>query len=408
MGFKKLAALGLTTLLAIAVGLSTGNIFTDSDTTHYLRLAAGLPDFQPFASRQLAPLIVRALTHLGLPLHASFLLLGILSLVVFVGTVTYLLEQTNTPIWLRWSILGLYFWGMQFGELVLPDLFYAALLSGFLLLLRSRRHLGWAIAMMFPLMLARESTILMLLCWLYVGWRSLSRGKLAGSIAAVLAGAVVIGFLSASSGGNHEGLSPILYLIGKIPWNFARNFLGIEPWANVSQSCAIPAWHHAVALGPLHDIGYCRFDPQYPVRLIAYALGTFGLLPMLYLRVRKFQPPGLLTSFCLLYGGLSFLLAGLLGYSVQRLYGYGWPAFLVALPLLNKTGDFRTPRWAAAFVGLHLLSSWLEWRVDKLTLLAGELVVWTLGFFVLHYGWPREPERTPGRIQSLRNPRKML
>ncbi len=406
---KRLGPPALVIALAIAVGVSTGKLFTDSDTIHYLHLAAGQPAAQPFAARQLAPVLVRALTHLGLTLHQGFWLLGVASLTFFVASVTFLLQQTpgasasQTPPWLLWSVLGLYFWSLQFAGMVLPDLFYAALLSGFLLLVRSGR-LGWASGMLLPLMVARESTILVLLCWLYVAWRTLTWSKRLLSIAAAATGATIVHFLAAGSRGNREGLSPVLYLLGKMPWNFAKNFLGLEPWANLNRTCEVPVWHHAVHLGPLSDIGYCTLQPEYPERLLAYALATFGLLPLLLWWVRKASRQGLLVRFSLVYGITAFLTAPLLGYSVQRLYGYGWPAFLVGLPLLAGAGGFRSLRWLAGFLTLHLVASWLEWRLDKTSLLVAELLVWSLGFWVLHGGWAQGESGTQS-TQRLRGER---
>ena len=387
---ERLLIPALVVLLAVAVGASTGKLFTDSDAAHYLALAAGRPVAEPFAARQLAPLLVRALTHLGLTLHQGFWLLGIASLAFFVGAVSLLMERAKAPRWIAFAVLGLYFWGLAFSGMVLPDLFYAALLSAFLLLIQSK-HYAWASAMLFPLMVARESTILVLLCWLLVAWRTLTWSKRLLSVAATAAGALAVHLLAAGSGGNREGLSPILYLVGKIPWNFAKNVLGLEAWANLNPSCGTPIWHHAFALGPLHDIGYCAIQPQYPIRLIAYALATFGLLPLLLWRVAQAPDPtpypNLLTRFCLLYGLAAYLMAGLLGYSVQRLYGYGWPAFLVALPALAGAARWRGLRWLLAFLALHFTASWLEWRVDKLPLLAAELALWAAGAWLLHRGF---------------------
>lgn len=392
---RRSAPPALVSALAIAIGASYGKLFTDSDTNQYLALAAGHAVPQPFAARQLGPLLVRGLSHLGLGIHQGFWLLGILSLAFFVGTVAYLLDQAEAPGWLRWSVLGLSFWGLQFGGMVLPDLFYAALLCGFLLLIHAERP-GWAAAMLLPLMVARESTLLVLLCWLFVGWRTLTLRNRLGSIAAVAAGAEIVHRLAAGSGGNREGLPPMLYLLGKIPWNFARNFLGLEPWARVSPGCGVPVWHRALRLGslhgvgPLYDLGYCGFQREYPVRLVAYALATFGLLPLLLLwQVRRGPAPSLLARFCLGYGITAYLSAGLLGFSVQRLYGYGWPAFLVGLPLLlaGSAQRFRGRRWAWAFVGLTLAGSWLEWRLDKVPLLLASVAVWLAGALLLRRGW---------------------
>jgi hypothetical protein len=123
--------------VAVAAGLAMDGIYTQSDTTHYLNLAAGRPAMLPFASRQLGPLVVRGLSHLpGVTIERGFLIEGLAALVFFFCTVMFLLVRSGAQRWMIAAIAGMFFWAEQFNALVLPDIFYGALLCGFLLLLR--------------------------------------------------------------------------------------------------------------------------------------------------------------------------------------------------------------------------------------------------------------------------------
>ena len=124
----------------------------------------------------------------------------------------------------------------------LPDLWYAGLLSIFLLFLYQKHFLAAAL-MLFPLYLSRESTILVLFCLLVVGWRRMSALDYGVAIVASFSGMRIVKFLASASMANREHLDPNLYLAGKVPWNFAKNVLGIPLWNNLNQgNCAAPQW----------------------------------------------------------------------------------------------------------------------------------------------------------------------
>jgi len=188
------------------------------------------------------------------------------------------------------ATVGLFFWSRQFSDLVLPDLFYAALLCIFLMLLSRQRFLVAAL-MMLPLAVARESTLLTVVCLLIAGWRRLRVTEAVTALAATVAGLLIVKRLTANALPNNEHISPILYLVAKMPWTLLKNFLGIYPWANVYPECAVPRWQIAVHLGPLHAVGVCGFEPIPPLLLVSYALASFGLLPLLFLAIRRFRKP---------------------------------------------------------------------------------------------------------------------
>ena len=395
---RRLTVAGLlvtVTPTAVTAALWMDHIFDQADTEHYLNLATGRPALLPFASRQLGPLLVRGLVRLThLTVEQAFFFEGTLALLFFVGTVAFLLVRSRAPQWMVPALAGMFFWTLVENGLVLPDLFYAALMCLFLLLLRDRRML-LAAAMMFPFAIARESTLLTLACFLAAGWRRLRVYEAGLALAATGAGLGVAKHLAANALPNTEGISPLLYLVAKMPWNLLKNFFGIDPWANVYRSCAAPRWQMPLHLGPLTAIGVCRFGWRYPVWLLFEGMAIFGLLPLLLWKLRRVRVPAadrraeVLLHFCLIYGGISFAMAGLLGEAFGRLFGYAWPLFLVALPiLLGASGaNFTSGRAAAVFLVLHLSLTWLNMQLHQPLLVAPALVLYGLGWWLLRASW---------------------
>ena len=373
--------------------------FNLPDNEYYRRLASGrgasVP--QPFASRPLAPLLARALGHWRhVPVELGFYWLGCGSLVLTLAVVFALAMRTAAPRWLLLAIAVTPFWTNLLHALVLPDPLSAALLCGLLLCLAANRPL-WAAATLFPLMLARESTSLTLLCLLAVGWRQMRwRGCLL-AVGAAVAGSGVVRMLSPHAAGNTEHLPMVVYLAAKLPWNLLR-LVGIAPWSNLyPYLCTVPGWQIAMHVGSLRSLGVCSVSPAAPLLAAQALLTAFGWLPLLLFVVwrerragpsqkpresqnfrSRFSSLDLLTKFCLLYGGISFALAPLIGTEYMRLYGYAWPLLFVALPrLVSAPAEPRTSTSASR--GGALATGWRLLAVAGLLLLQigiGALEIW--------------------------------
>ncbi len=410
--------------LAVVMGLRLAYVFTQADTTYYLNTAYGRPSVLPFASRQLGPLTVRGIAALAhISIEKAFELEGLAALIFFAGTVFYLLLRSGAPRWTVPALAGLSFWAFQYNGLVMPDLLYAALLCIFILLLQpedarepapnfGRGRILLAALMLLPLTVSRESTLLTLLCFLLAGWRRLRLAEVLTALASTFAGTVLVRHLTRNALPNQEHISPTLYLFAKMPWNFLKNFTGITPWANVYRSCEVPRWQVALHAGSLTGIGICGEDWHYPATFLFSALATFGLLPLLVLRLRprivailRAPAPGvhaddLALRFSLIYGLVSFLLAGLLGESFVRLFDYSWPLFFIALPtLLGATGaSFASIRAGVAFLALHLSVSWLDVRVRHVDRVPLALALYGLGWLLVRRTW--RPAAAPATARS--------
>jgi hypothetical protein len=79
-----------------------------------------------------------------------------------------------------------------------------------------------------------------------------------------------------------------------------------------------------------------------------------------------------------------------LGTWFTRLIGYAWPIFFVALPLLfdrvrEKSAKTSRDLAALGFFGVHMLVSCLAYPWFWLAQVSADLVLWTLGFFLLRH-----------------------
>jgi len=388
-------------------------VFVVPDSTFYMRMAGGGTGLvmQPFASRQLGALFVGAVAHLfHLTVEQSFLVETLLSFAAILSVVYGLMLQTAAPRWMLIAIALVPFWAGQMQYLVLPDMFYSALLAVLLLLLAQRRMMLAAL-MMLPLMLARESTSLTLLCFLAAAWSTLRwRERVVAALASVV-GSVAVAHLTQGSAPNVEQIPQALYILAKVPWNFLRNIAGVLPWSNVnSELCTVPRWSVPVHFHALQAVGVCGVSHVGQKFVLHAALTEFGLLPLMaaffWWKQRHSGTRSPLLRFTLLYGAASFVLAPLLGNWVAHLAGYGWPLFFVALPMLMAESDRSVQQVyaGAGVLAMHLAVC----ALSHLELVPGawlsevyaELALWAFGLALLRFGWPLKKKRLLVRHQK--------
>jgi hypothetical protein len=409
-------------LIAIACCLSysiysvahSESVFVAGDARFYLGIAIG--DYsqvmQPFASRQLGALVVAALVHvLHWTVERGFLVEGGVSIVVMIAAIYPLALRTAAPRWLLFAMALVPFWAFLLQDLVLPDLWYSALLAVMLLMLASERMLGAAL-MMFPLMLSRESTSLTLICFLIAGWGWMRWRDRIIAVVSTIAGSVMVSHLAARAQPNLEQLPESIYMLAKVPWNFMHNVLGITPWSNVNpELCTVPIWTMPVHLGPVRAIGICGFSLAGWIEMTQAMLNDFGLLPLLvaflWWRCRKFATRNVLLRFTLLYGGVSVLVAPMLGTWFVRLIGYAWPLFFVALPLLFDRLVEASPKGSravasAGFFGVHLALFYTAYRWMWPAQISIDLALWVIGFLLLRQWFGKDDCQPLDEFQTQR------
>ena len=367
---------------AILLGLP-GAVYAP-DAGQYRLLARGqrgaVPE--PFSARILGPAIAGWLGHVsGLGVDTGFLLLGIVCLIALLAMVAGLLWSWRAPTAIFAGIFLMPFWVDIFHDYYLPDLLHATIIAAILLCLLFG-HTALALLLLFPAYLARESTVLVAVCLIFAGWRRIPLRSAAIGVLAILCGGLVSRHYGRSGPLSVHGMSGGAYILGKLFWNFFKNVLGVPLWANALPECS-PVWvralPHGYHLGAIQLIGVCRPSLSGPASLLLAWFGIFGIGPALAVALWRrpvfplvreqeasvLTPPSpglvIVLRFCMVYGALSFLIAPLLGASVDRLVEYAWPFYLVVLPwFLSVCCHFRGLR-SAGILLLHLLTCWLAW-----------------------------------------------
>jgi hypothetical protein len=336
----------------------------------------------PFSGRLLGPAIAGWFGRFtGVGVDAGFLAMGIVCLIALIAMVAALLWSWRAPAVIFAGIFLLPFWVDIVHDYYLPDLLHATILAAILLCLLYG-YTGFALLLLFPAYLARESTILVAACLLFACWRRIPLRSALIGLAAMVCGGLVSRHFGQAGPGSVHGLSGGAYILGKLFWSFFKNLLGLPLWSNTLPECqpvwvyVLPAGYH---LGAIQSIGLCRPSVWGPVRLILAWFGIFGIGPALavplWRGMRQLLPaaqgrelaagnlPGLLMvfRFSIAYGVISILMAPLLGASADRLVEYGWPFYFVVLPWFVFRAYPLRPSRAAGLLLLHLVTCWLAW-----------------------------------------------
>ncbi|MGC2402121.1 MAG: hypothetical protein WA510_20170 [Acidobacteriaceae bacterium] len=365
---------------AILLGLPGAGWVPDAGQYRLLALGPGGAVPAPFSARILSPAIAGFLGRItGRGVDAGFLVLGIVCLIALLVLMARLLQLLQTPTVIFAAIFLMPFWVDIFHDYYLPDPLHAAILAAMLLCLLLG-HSGWALLLLLPAYLARESTSLVAVCLLVACWRRVPlRSALIGVGALVCAAAVSRHYGQGGPVNVHQ-MTGGSYVLGKVVWSFFKNVLGFPLWSNTLPECtplrvmAVPFGLH---LGAIREVGVCPPSAWGPARVLLAWFGLFGIGPALALAQWRLSPWRRMTAlasadkqlpgeiavlrFCVLYGLISILITPLLGASVDRLVEYGWPFYFIVLPwFLSRVYDLRGRR-AAGLCVLHLLTCWLAW-----------------------------------------------
>jgi hypothetical protein len=206
--------------------------------------------------------------------------------------------------------------------------------------------------------LARENTLLVFLVAAGLAWfRGLKRMAL--QTGGVLAASLAIYSLVCRVGQpNKHHLPDFIYQALRVPYYLGLNFFGFRVWSDVRSEYGKPfvTWHlpHWLKLGDDNVLGLAYPDWRYPEDTAVVLLTVFGLGPLiLYFLLRKNGKPWSLpfaVELALIYGVASYLAGPLLGDWVDRIVGFGWPAFWIAMPCLFYAGRLRIESRAAALL----------------------------------------------------------
>ena len=363
--------------LAILFGLPGAAYAPDAG--QYRLLALGQRDAvaAPFSARILGPAVAGLLGRVtGLGVDTGFMLLGIACLVALLALIAGLLWSWRAPVAIFAGVFLMPFWVDIFHDYYLPDLLHATILAAILLCLLFG-HTGLALFLLLPAYLARESTLLLALCFVFACWRRISLRSAGVGLLAMAAAVLVSRHYGQSGPPSVHGLGGGAYILGKVFWSLFKNFAGLPLWSNTLPECN-PIWVTALPrpLGAIRSVGICPPSLWGPGRLFLAWFGIFGIGPalaaVLWPKIRLIVSgqerdleltPGMVIVFrlCIVYGGISILITPLLGASADRLVEYGWPFYFVVLPwFISASYELHGFRWAWILL-LHLLTCWVAW-----------------------------------------------
>jgi hypothetical protein len=372
------------------------------DSDEYRRMAAGDAQHveKPFANRILHPLTVRAVSFAtGSGPDTAFVIVSFLSAMALLFAVVDFTRQSLSVLSLA-AMLGTPLAIDLLRDVYLPDLFHAGLVGLYLVALSRGRHLT-SLAVLVALQLARESTVLLAFIVVVI---ALYRGRwqlAAGTAAASLLGIIIVAGVTSTGPSNIHGLGGIMYLLAKVPADFASNVLGVIPWTDTyavhfpGKYAGQPLWHMTVPswfpTGAIREVGVYRFDVARPPTTAVHLLTAFGILPTLVWMVMArgraaiFRQPPLAISVAFGYGVAAYALAPMTGVSVGRLVGYAWPAFWIAVPVLSLSRDRPGHHAAGRLWYSYIACCWLPFLIGMTGLAGATLyVVVAAGAVLLH------------------------
>lgn len=196
-----------------------------------------------------------------------------------------------------------------------------------------------------------------------------------GCLGVALAGMMVVGWVAAGSKSNIHEMHGVACLGAKVVANGAANLLGVVVWSDSyaryfpERYPLAPLWRVMVPaglpLGGIREVGIYRLEPAMVAETASILLSTFGLMPLLACRLlrerglRSLNAASLPLQLAAWVGTLFFLLAPFSGRSVDRLAGYGWPLFWLAVPLFSVDMIKRRSGRVFGFLGLSFVCSWV-------------------------------------------------
>lgn len=369
---------------AVAVALSIAFIprVEDIDSGSYRLMAAGEAACKPYANRVLHPAIVHTFCRMFEPsdpraFDASlFFLIAVVSSAVFYACVLSLMREVR-PRWLTFLFLVSPLWWVWGGNIYIQDMFAAAVTAFLFLALRGgfRFRTACVFALLFILQFTRESTMVLAVSLAALAaWRR-ERLLACCAVAAMALGMAAVAWASRDALPNANELGGLTYLACKTVANGLRNLTGVIPW-NDGYAAKLP-WHYPDAplwkftlpaflqAGNVREVGVYAIDAKCVLRTalawFAYFPGVIAFAawklkrrpdavsserntsPVLRLRdaLCALRVAPLYVQYAFAAGFVFWFLAPFSGASLERLAGYSWPLFWIAVPWLFSRGNGR-------------------------------------------------------------------
>jgi hypothetical protein len=326
----------------------------DTDSPYYIKIAEGriAEVKKPFTARLLQPAIAGCISRAtGLSLDTSFLITNTACLAALVAASLSLMLRYVRSIALALAIvlcpmtLGL------FRDIYMPDCMHAALVAVFFWVL-ARREWWWAVPLLFFMQVTRDSTVLLTFVLVLVAAYDRKWLMACASVVVTALGIGVVSHFSSAGQSNIHESNTLVYLVGKVPFNFFTNVCGIRLWTITHAKnnpnlfpnepivkFDVPQW---VPVGAMRQVGIYSLDATFPLMTFRILTTIFGVMPsiailfIVWRRFRLAREDGIsfVGRVALVYGIAAFFLGPSIGASVGRLVAYGWPMAWIAVPML--------------------------------------------------------------------------
>ena len=347
------------------------------DQVWYIKIASNQLNevVKPFSNRILYPKLGQTVSQLtNFDLKNSFILLNILSLLVFVTAIMFIFKKFKFYPSLGFFVIVSPLLIYYFEYCYLPELFYSSIVALFFLCLINDNFLI-SMVILFLLMLTRDNTLLLSLILITVLWYKDYKKWIPTFICVTLIGLITASIISMAGKSDIHGLGYIIYLFFKVPYNILTNYCGITLWSNTLALnnpwwsspiffMTLPKWFH---FGGITEIGIYKLDIHSALSTLIVLISLFGVLPsLLFWLLKKYSIEVIYNSptfiaVALIYGVLSYFLGPAIGGDVVRLVSYGWPAFWIATPILLLNYCSLSKMTACKITTYHVIVSWLPW-----------------------------------------------
>jgi hypothetical protein len=249
----------------------------------------------------------------------------------------------------QWTLIAIFFW-LMIQDMALPAMVILSLAY-----------------------LTRESAVLLVAAVVLTGLLERDfRLVVGGAAAAIIAIAIASAFGARGLPNDHH-VNLLIFLLLKIPFEFARNVLGlyIVPSTlahTVGNQCApifVVNLPKSMRIGGLTWVSYCGWRAELPLGTLSTLLSLFGVCPavVLALALRRPDLRKILEqkwlAVALIYGVVAYLMGTSEGTAMDREIGSAWPLFWVALPALVGATISFTPPMLGRLAAYNLIVSWM-------------------------------------------------
>ncbi len=385
---KMLTILAIAACLTIVVVVLQIKDFPEfkkaPDAAHYITMAEGHSEkvILPYASRIFYPWVVGKLGCL-LGTDASFLIVGTLSLFIFLAVVLWVLcYEVSLSFFMSTALIFIPGIFLLFYNLYRPNLFFCALSSIYFVLLIRKKYLI-SLFILFFLFLTREETVIIasvFILAMLINVLSKRDKKMAHWF--YIFSAFIVGCLgyaitayASRNNANIHHLPALFYLFFKFACFTMRSLTGFSQWVDTYR--VIPIYTHPPLLvfdspewlrriSNIKEFGIYEWNVMEILNQLLPALAIFGTGPAILLYFIKkrglkaiIKSSSVAFNAILLYGITMFILAPFTGNDLFRFYFNAWPVFFLIVPFFLIQINRYDKKIFIRVMSCYVLSAWI-------------------------------------------------